>query len=463
MDPGRHHIHFVGIGGMGMSGIAEVLLSLGCPVSGSDLQESSTTRRLHHLGAVIQRDHDPDNLGSADVVVVSSAVPKTNPEVRAARHRGIPVIPRAEMLAELMRFKRGVAIAGTHGKTTTTSLVATLVHEGGLDPTMVVGGRLNSLDGTGSLGNGEYLVAEADESDASFLYLHPEMVVVTGIDPDHMEAYGNNLRNLEAAFRQFIHQIPFYGLAVLCLDHPRIRAMLPYLNKPWVTYGFDGQAHYQARRVVAREWQMTFECWQRGASEPLLEEVELNMLGQHNVQNALAAIAVAHHLGVSPSAIRQGLARFSGVGRRFQIRGNYQGAVWVDDYGHHPVEIRSTLHTIREIWTRRRLVVVFQPHRYTRTRDLFGEFVSAFDAADIVLLTDVYPAGEERIAEAESMDLYRGIHQYGHPGVHYVGGLQWVSEAVAEHVESGDVVVTLGAGDIGKLAQQLCPLHGEAQ
>jgi UDP-N-acetylmuramate--alanine ligase len=391
-----------------------------------------------------------------EVVVTSSAVDRTNPEVAAARARGIPVIPRAEMLAELMRFKRGVAVAGTHGKTTTTSLVATLLHEGGLDPTMVIGGRLNAISGTGMLGAGDYLVAEADESDASFLYLHPQVAVVTGMDPDHMDTYGGDPAQLEAAFQQFLQQVPFYGLAVLCLDHPRVRAMLPSLSKPWITYGFDPAADYQARNVVADGARTRFECWQRGAEAPLVT-VSLNLAGRHNVANATAAIAVAHHLGVAPAAIERGLAQFSGVGRRMQVRGERGGVLYVDDYGHHPEEIRVTLEALREAWPDRRLVVAFQPHRYSRTRDLLEEFGAAFDAADVLLVTEVYAAGEAPIEGAAGADLHAAVLRRGHPDARFVGALAELPAALAGVARAGDVVLTLGAGDIGSLARELCP------
>ncbi|KPV39499.1 UDP-N-acetylmuramate--alanine ligase [Thiohalorhabdus denitrificans] len=455
--PERHHrIHFVGIGGAGMSGIAEVLLALGFPVSGSDLKESATVAHLRELGARVHIGHDPENVAGVDVVVTSSAVKRTNPEVAAALDAAIPVIPRAEMLAELMRFKRGVAVAGTHGKTTTTSLVATLLHEGGLDPTMVIGGRLNSITGNGMLGEGDYLVAEADESDASFLYLHPQMAVVTGMDPDHMDTYGGDPERLEAAFLQFLQQVPFYGLAVLCRDHPRVREMLPRLTKPWVTYGYDSEAHYQARNVAARGSRMTFECWRYGEEAPLVE-VALNLPGRHNIANALAAIAVADRLGVAPEAIRRGLEGFSGVGRRTEVRGERDGILYVDDYGHHPEEVRLTLAAVREAWPERRLVVAFQPHRYTRTRDLLEEFGGAFGEADELLLAEVYPAGEEPIPGAEGPDLHDAVVRHGHPRARFVGPLSGMAEALGETARPGDVVLTLGAGDIGALARELCP------
>ena len=451
-----HRIHFVGIGGVGMSGIAEVLLGLGYPVSGSDLRESATVAHLRELGARIHLGHQPENVTGVDVLVTSSAVSPDNPEVAAARRAGIPVIPRDEMLAELMRFKRGVAVAGTHGKTTTTSLVATLLHEGGLDPTMVIGGRLNSITGTGLLGEGDYLVAEADESDASFLYLHPQVAVVTGMDPDHMDTYGGAPERLEAAFHQFLQQVPFYGLAVLCLDHPRVRAMLPSLSKPWITYGFDPEADYQARQVTVRGARTAFECWERGGERPLLS-TELNLPGRHNVQNALAAIAVAHRLGVDPDTIRRGLEGFSGVGRRLQVRGECDGVLYVDDYGHHPEEIRLTLEAVREGWPDRRLVVAFQPHRFTRTRDLLEEFGGAFEGADLLLVTDVYPAGEEPIPGAAGSDLHARVVAHGHPDARFAGPVEALPEALAAEVRPGDVVLTLGAGNIGAVAGDLCP------
>jgi UDP-N-acetylmuramate--alanine ligase len=451
-----HRVHFVGIGGVGMSGIAEVMLALGYPVSGSDLKESATVAHLRELGADIHLGHAAENIAGVEVVVTSSAVSPTNPEVAAARAQGVPVIPRAEMLAELMRFKRGVAVAGTHGKTTTTSLVATLLHEGGLDPTMVIGGRLNAISGTGMLGQGDYLVAEADESDASFLYLHPQVAVVTGMDPDHMATYGGDPAQLEAAFQQFLQQIPFYGLAVLCLDHPRVRAMLPSLSKPWLTYGFDPAADYQARNVAPQGARTYFECWQRDAHEPLVT-VTLNLPGRHNVANATAAIAVAHELGVAPEAIRRGLDGFSGVGRRMQVRGERDGVLYVDDYGHHPEEIRVTLAAVREAWPERRLVVAFQPHRYSRTRDLLEEFGAAFDAADVLLVTEVYAAGEAPIAGAGGADVHAAVVRRGHPDARFVGDLERLPQTLADTLQTGDVLLTLGAGDIGAMARELCP------
>jgi UDP-N-acetylmuramate--alanine ligase len=450
----NHRIHFVGIGGIGMSGIAEVLTAQGYPVSGSDLHESATVQHLRGLGAEVHIGHREANVSQVDVVVTSSAVPDDNPEVLAARSQGIPVIPRAEMLAELMRFKQGIAIAGTHGKTTTTSLVATVLHAADLDPTLVIGGRLNSLDGTGALGEGDYLVAEADESDASFLYLHPFLAVITGLDAEHLDTYGGDPLRMEAAFRDFIHQIPFYGRAVLCIDHPRVRAMLPELSKPWVTYGFSADADYRAVNVSPEGRITRFECLYNG--EPLLEAT-LNLPGRHNVQNAVAAVAVAHQLEVPPEAIARGLAEFSGVGRRLQVRGERDGVLYVDDYGHHPEEIRVTLEAIRQAWPDRRLVVAFQPHRYSRTRDLLEEFATAFDAADRLILTDVFPAGEEPIAGADTAHLYERVRAHGHPDAEYVGPLNGVRQALEQTVRPGDVVVTLGAGDIGMLARELCP------
>ena len=455
--PGRpHRVHFVGIGGVGMSGIAEVLLAQGYPVSGSDLKEGGSVQHLRSLGASVAIGHRHGNAADAEVVVTSTAVGEDNPEVAEARRQGVPVIPRAEMLAELMRFKRGVAVAGTHGKTTTTSLVATLLHEGGLDPTMVIGGRLNSITGTGLLGAGEYLVTEADESDASFLYLHPEVAVVTGMDADHMDTYGGSQQQLENCYRQFLQQLPFYGRAVLCLDHPRVAAMLPALSKPWVTYGLASDADYQARNITTNGGRTGFECWLRDGDEPLLE-ADLSLPGQHNVANALAAVAVAHHVGVDPQAIRRGLAGFSGVDRRMQVRGERDGVLYVDDYGHHPEEIRATLDAARRAWPERRLVVAFQPHRYTRTRDLLDGFAGAFGEADLLWMTEVYPAGEVPIAGAGGADLHAAVQRGSQPGAHFAVGLEEMRAELEVVLAPGDLLLTLGAGNIGTLAAELCP------
>ena len=436
-------VHFVGIGGIGMSGIAEVLLNLGYRVTGSDLKVSDGTRRLETLGGLVHAGHAAAHVGAADVVVISSAVAATNPEVVAARARGIPVIPRAEMLAELMRMKYGIAVAGSHGKTTTTSLVATVLGAADLDPTVVIGGRLNSLGSNARLGQGEILVAEADESDGSFLHLSPTVAVVTNIDPEHLDHYGT-LEALKRTFVDFINKVPFYGLAVLCLDHHEVRGLLPLVAKRYVTYGYSAGADYSAEDVRFDQLTSRFVAVRRGER---LGEVTLAMPGTHNVLNSLAVLAVADFLGVPFDTYRAALAGFEGVGRRFTVRGEVAGVMVVDDYGHHPAEIRATLGGARGGFSRR-IVAAFQPHRYTRTRDLLGDFARAFHEADVVVLTDIYAAGEEPIPGVSSEALGRLMREAGHPEVHHVPRRADVIATLGPLLRDGDILITLGAGDV---------------
>jgi UDP-N-acetylmuramate--alanine ligase len=454
-------IHFVGIGGAGMSGIAEVLLNLGYRVSGSDAAESSTTRRLARLGARVWLGHSPEQIDGADAVVTSTAVRSDNPEAIAERARRIPVVPRAVMLGELMRLKQGVAIAGTHGKTTTTSLVASVLAAGGLDPTFVIGGRLNSAGANARLGSGEYIVVEADESDASFLNLMPVMAVVTNIDNDHMETYGHDFARLKGAFVDFLSRLPFYGHAVLCIDDRHVREILPFVSKPVLTYGFAGDAQYRAADAIAEDAQMRFTALREGAS-PL--PVQLNLPGRHNVANALAAIAVATELGVADDAILAGLASFTGVGRRFARHGEVVipggSFTLIDDYGHHPVEIEATLGAVRGAYPGRRVLLAFQPHRYTRTRDCFEDFVRVLSTADALLLADVYPAGEAPIVAADGRALARALRVAGKVEPVFVDSIEAMPQSIVDTAQPGDVVVTMGAGSIGQVPGRLAPQEG---
>jgi UDP-N-acetylmuramate--alanine ligase len=448
----RHaaNVHFVGIGGIGMSGIAEVLLNLGYQVSGSDLKESEVTKRLVSLGARIGFGHREENLKAADVVVTSSAVKKDNPEVLAARRRKIPVIPRAEMLAELMRLKYAVAIAGSHGKTTTTSMVATVLNAAGLDPTAVVGGKVNVLGSNAKLGKSELMVVEADESDGSFLRLHPSIAVVTNIDPEHMDHY-RTLEALKNAFVEFCNCVPFYGLSVLCLDHPNVQALIPHLDKRFVTYGSSHAADYRLEGVSLEGFSTRFSAFRRDVP---LGEFSVRMVGSHNAMNALAVIAVAEELDISLDVVRKGLAEFQGVQRRFTVKGEAGGVTVVDDYGHHPEEVRATLAGARRAFGRR-TVVAFQPHRYTRTADLFDAFCSAFNDADVVFVTSVYGAGEEPIPNATADRLVEAIRAHGHPDVTYVEKRTDLAAAIRPRLKSGDIVITLGAGDITHTGPEL--------
>jgi len=443
-------VHFVGIGGIGMSGIAEVLLNLGYRVSGSDLAESDTTNRLQKLGAEVYAGHRAENLKEADVVVTSSAVRKDNPEVKAAQGRLIPVIPRAEMLAELMRMKYGIAVAGTHGKTTTTSMIATVLAQGGLDPTAVIGGKLNSFGSNAKLGQGDLLVAEADESDGSFLRLSPTIAIVTNIDPEHLDHY-QNLEEIKKAFLEFINKVPFYGLAVLCLDHENVQALIPRVAKRFVTYGLSTQANFRATDISFREFTTTFRAFK---NEEELGQISIQMPGMHSVYNALATIATACELDLGFQTVKEALGSFSGVQRRFQIKGEWGGVMVVDDYGHHPAEIKATLSAAKRGWDRRTLVI-FQPHRYTRTRDLFKDFLTSFNQADVLFLTGIYPAGEDPIPGVKVEDLYEGIKGHGHKDVTLVLEKDKIIEQVLPRIRPGDMVFTLGAGDIWRIGERL--------
>ncbi|CAM2152515.1 MULTISPECIES: UDP-N-acetylmuramate--L-alanine ligase [Paraburkholderia] len=454
------HIHFVGIGGAGMSGIAEVLVNLGYHVSGSDLAKNAVTDRLAALGARIAIGHDAENIEGANAVVVSTAVRSDNPEVLAARHRRIPIVPRAVMLAELMRLKQGIAIAGTHGKTTTTSLVASVLAAGGLDPTFVIGGRLNSAGANARLGTGDFIVAEADESDASFLNLFPVIEVITNIDADHMDTYGHDFARLKQAFIEFTHRLPFYGIAVLCVDDPSVKEILPFVSKPIIRYGFAPDAQVRAVNVVPRDGKMYFTAMREDA--PSLDIV-LNLPGDHNVQNALAAIAIATELEVKDEYIQSALAEFNGVGRRFQRYGEIPvngGGTYtlIDDYGHHPVEMAATIAAARGAFPGRRLVLAFQPHRYTRTRDCFEDFVRVLSTTDALVLTDVYAAGEAPIVAADGRALARAIRVAGKVEPVFIETVDEMPDALAAVVRDGDVVITMGAGSIGgvpgRIAQQ---------
>jgi UDP-N-acetylmuramate--alanine ligase len=443
-------VHFVGIGGIGMSGIAEVLLNLGYRVSGSDLAESDTTLRLKRLGAEVFIGHRSQNLRDADVVVISSAVRQDNPEVIAAHERIIPVIPRAEMLAELMRMKYSVAVAGTHGKTTTTSMIATVLAHGGLDPTAVIGGKLNIFGSNAKLGQGDLLVAEADESDGSFLKLSPTIAVVTNIDPEHLDHY-RNLEEIQKAFLAFINKVPFYGLAILCLDEENVQALIPQVQKRYVTYGLSSQANFRAADLSYQGLTTSFRVL---ANEKELGRISIQLPGLHSVYNALATIAAASELEIDFDVVRQALGAFSGVQRRFQIKGEWNGVMVVDDYGHHPTEIKATLSAAKSGWGRR-TVVIFQPHRYSRTRDLFKEFLTAFNQADVLFLTAIYPASEDPIPDVNVQGLYEGIKGHGHKDVTLVVDKKEIPDRLLPRLKPGDMVFTLGAGDIWKIGETL--------
>ena len=444
------HIYFVGIGGVGMSGIAEVLLNLGHKVSGSDIKLTETTERLQRLGATIYHGHSENHITDVDVVVTSSAIKSHNPEVRAAQSKAIPVIPRAEMLAELMRLKYGIAVAGAHGKTTTTSLIAMVLDRGGISPTVVIGGKLNTINTNAILGTGDFLVAEADESDGSFLKLSPTIAVITNIDPEHLDYY-HNITEIKRTFIQFANKVPFYGLNILCLDNEHIQDLIPQLEKRYLTYGLTPQADLQAREVSVKGLSMIFKVRYHNKE---LGTVELKMPGVHNVYNALAAIATAVELNLDFPAIKEALETFEGVQRRFQIRGESNQIILVDDYGHHPTEIKATLNAAKNIWGRR-LVVVFQPHRYTRTRDLFKDFLNAFNQADLLLITDIYPAGEDPLPGVKAENLFYGIRKHGHKQVYYYSQKEEIVNHLLKLLKPGDVVITLGAGDIWQLGEQL--------
>ena len=455
-----HHIHFVGIGGAGMSGIAEVLHNLGYAISGSDLADSATLRRLAGLGIKTFVGHAAENVVGSDAVVTSTAVQGDNPEVLAAREKKIPVVPRALMLAELMRFKQGIAIAGAHGKTTTTSLVTSVLAEAGLDPTFVIGGKLNSAGANAKLGQGDYIVVEADESDASFLNLLPVMAVVTNIDADHMETYGHDFGRLKQAFVDFLHRMPFYGRAILCVDSPAVREILPKLARPVTTYGFAEDAQVRAVNVRAEAGCMRFTVRrQNGQSYPELEVV-LSLPGEHNVLNALSAVAVAMELEISDEALLRALAGFKGVGRRFQRYGELPAAnggtfTVIDDYGHHPVEMAATLAAARGAFPGQRLVLAFQPHRYSRTRDCFEDFVKVIGSADSVLLAEVYAAGEAPIVAADGRSLARALRVAGKVEPVFVENIADMPAAIAANAQAGDVLLCMGAGSIGAVPGKL--------
>ena len=446
-------IHFVGIGGIGMSGIAEVLINLGYQVSGSDLKESDITRRLASLGGTVAYGHRAENLAEVDVVVTSTAVDENNPEVQEAHRRKIPVIPRAEMLAELMRMKHGIAIAGTHGKTTTTSMVATVLSHGDIDPTVVIGGRLDSIGSNAKLGEGEFLVAEADESDGSFLKLSPTIAVVTNVDEDHLD-YSSDLDEIRSTFLDFINKVPFYGLVILCLDDENLQGMIPEVKKRLVTYGLTSQADFQASEIKHQADRTSFLVHYRGEA---LGRLSIRMPGRHNVLNALAAVAVGMELEMPFASIAEGFQDFGGIQRRFQVKGEAQGIMVVDDYGHHPVEIKATLAAARSGWNRR-VVAVFQPHRYSRTEALFDDFVTAFYQADHIAVMDVYAAGEEPRSGVSAEKLSDGINSHGHKSCCYTGNLEATIEHLQAVLQPGDIVITLGAGNIWQVAANLLDL-----
>jgi UDP-N-acetylmuramate--alanine ligase len=451
-------IHFVGIGGSGMSGIAEVLLNLGYQVSGSDQKRSAVTDRLAKLGARIFEGHAAANIAEAQVVVTSTAVKPDNPEVVQARRQGLPVIPRAEMLAELMRLKYGVAVAGSHGKTTTTSMIAMVLDKGGLDPTVVVGGRVGTLGSGARLGKGEFMVAEADESDRSFLKLSPTVAIVTNIDREHLDTY-KDLADVQEAFLNFVNKVPFYGAAVLCLDDPAVQDILPRVERRVVTYGVSRQAEVIARDVVLAPMGSTYTASSGGVS---LGTIELAVPGHHNVLNSLAAVAVGLDLGVPFAAVKEGLASFTGVDRRFQLRGEAGGITVIDDYGHHPVEMAATLAAARGAYPGRRILLAFQPHRYTRTRDCFEDFVKVMGSADAVLLAEVYAAGEAPIVAADGRSLARALRVAGRVDPVFVDEIGAMAQAIVEQAQPGDVVISMGAGPIGNVPAQVVELVGRS-
>jgi len=462
------HIHFVGIGGAGMSGIAEVLLNLGYVISGSDMSDSAALKRLQSLGIQTHVGHDAKNIAGADAVVTSTAVHADNPEVVAAHAKLIPVVPRAVMLAELMRLKTGVAIAGTHGKTTTTSLVASVLAEAGMDPTFVIGGKLNSAGANAKLGAGDYIVVEADESDASFLNLLPVMAVVTNIDADHMDTYGHDFNKLKGAFIEFLHRMPFYGAAILCTDDAAVRSILPEVSRPITSYGFNEEAQVRAVNVRADNGRMCFTVQRRnGVTLPDLD-ITLNLAGEHNVLNALAAIAISVELDVPDAALQKALAEFKGVGRRFQRHGEVEAKnggqfTLIEDYGHHPVEVAATLAAARGAFPGRRLVLAFQPHRYTRTRDCFEDFVEVMGRADVLWLSEIYAAGETPIAAADGRALSRAMRVAGHEALVFVDDIQKMAQVIADHALEGDVVMCMGAGSIGQVPAKVLDLVQQRQ
>ncbi len=450
---GFHKVHFIGIGGIGMSGIAEVLINLGYEVSGSDLKKGDITERLKKLGAVIHYGHSVKNLAKADVVVTSTAVRGDNPEVMEAKERNIPVIPRAEMLSELMRIKYGVAVAGTHGKTTTTSMIATVMGVGNLDPTIVIGGKLDYIGSNAKLGEGEFLVAEADESDGSFLMLKPTIAVITNIEEEHMDYY-KSLDDIKEDFTTFANSVPFYGLSVLCLEHENVQAIIPRVKRRFVTYGFSPQADFYATGLRFEKLTSTFAVNYKGE---LWGEITLSMPGSHNVLNAVSAVAVGMEVGLDFATVKRALSGFTGVHRRFQVKGEAKEIVVVDDYGHHPTEIMATLRAARNFWDGR-IVAVFQPHRYTRTRDLFENFLTAFFAADVLVITEIYPAGEDPIEGVEAKKIYEGIRRRGMKEIYLVPDKKKLPEELLKIIRPKDMVITLGAGDIYKVGEEFLSL-----
>jgi UDP-N-acetylmuramate--alanine ligase len=445
------HIHFVGIGGIGMSGIAELLLNLGYTVSGSDIKESQVTKRISRLGGEVFHGHRPGNIEGADVVVYSSAVPPDNPEIMEAKDRSIPVISRAEMLAELMRLKYGIAVAGAHGKTTTTTMIASILTAGNLDPTVIIGGRLNIWGGSNAkLGQGDILVAESDESDGSFMALSPAIAVVTNLDLEHVDHYGN-MENIRTAFVNFINKIPFYGTAILCMDNEEIQNIIPRIKKSYITYGTTAQSDIRARDTQKEGLTVDFEVIRHGSS---LGRVVVGMPGDHSVLNALAAIAVGLEFDMDMGHIRKGLENLGGLERRFQVKGEKNGIILVDDYGHHPAEIAATLATAKECWPENRLVVIFQPHRYTRTKALYDRFVISFNQADLLIIAPIYPAGEKPIEGIDANWLYRGIKGHGHKDVYLGSNQDDILAILSSTVKKGDTVVTLGAGDIYRVGDE---------
>jgi UDP-N-acetylmuramate--alanine ligase len=461
-----NRIHFIGIGGVGMSGIAEVLQNLGYIVSGSDMVDSAILRRLTQFGIKTYIGHSANNLQNVDVVVVSSAVKQDNPEVIEAKKLNIPVVPRAVMLAELMRMKQGIAVAGTHGKTTTTSLVASVLAEAGLDPTFVIGGRLNSADANAKLGSGDYIVVEADESDASFLNLLPVMAVVTNIDEDHMETYGHDFQKLKSSFVEFLHRMPFYGAAIVCVDDPAVREIIPSIARPVITYGLAEEAQIRAVDIVAKHGAMTFNVQLNDADQSSTLAIELNLPGLHNVKNALAAIAVALELEINPDAIKKALLQFKGVDRRFQKYGEIaakNGGTYtlIDDYGHHPVEMKATIEAARGAYPSRRLVLAFQPHRYSRTRDCFEDFIKVMASVDVILLSEVYAAGETKIVGADSRSLCRAIRLTCKVEPIFVDDIQNMAPEILNIAKNGDVVLCMGAGSISGTPKTILTLVAE--
>ncbi len=450
-------VHFIGIGGVGMSGIAEVMNTIGYEVSGSDLTEGPVIEKLKAAGINVFKGHTTDNVSDVDVVVTSSAIPEDNPEVRVARARMIPVVRRAEMLAELMRFSNGIAVAGTHGKTTTTSLIASVLAEGNLDPTYVIGGKLNSSASNAKLGSGQYLVAEADESDASFLHLQPMLAVVTNVDAEHLSTYGGDFGRLRDAFVEFLHHLPFYGMAILCVDDENVRKIITQIERPVIRYGIEQDADICASNIKVSGLQSTFDVMLPNSDKPM--NVTLNLPGRHNILNALAAIAVAYELGVDLEAIKKALKNFAGIGRRMQMYGDIESPAgvitMVDDYGHHPTEVAATLQAVRDSWPGKRLVVVFQPHRYSRTHDLFDDFTSVLADVDVLLISEVYAAGEAPISGADARSLCAAIRQRGKVNPIFIEDIDEVDKELMAVLHEGDVLLTLGAGSIGRVASVL--------